>query len=237
MIQYKLKNGLVLVTIVLLFATLFSSTIVLSSDNITGFSPIADFTYNPDDPIIYTHINFKDNSTDTQGEIVSWWWDFDNGYYSDVKNPVHFYNTPGSYNVSLKVTNDTGFSDTVQKEVNVFEDNIPPTVEIVSPEPWNIEFDFFCYKIIIIGPPIFYGRVYVVVNATDNIGVECVEFYIDDIFRDVDYEYPYIWLWNDQSMLFCYELKVVARDFAGNEAVDMKKVWRSQVTPPEINHN
>jgi hypothetical protein len=72
----------------------------------------------------------------------------------------------------------------------------------------------------------------VVVIATDNVGVESVELYIDDNLREVDYEPPYIWVWDEQSMLCLFELKVVALDYAGNKAVDMRKVWRVSLRTP-----
>lgn len=52
--------------------------------------------------------------------------------------------------------------------------------------------------------------------------------------RDIDYEPPYIWIWDEQCKLFAYDLKVVARDYAGNEAVDMRKIWRVQTYPSSL---
>ena len=194
--------------------------------------PIADFSYIPEEPIIYAHVKFNDESTDTEGKIVSWWWDFDDGYYSELRNPTHCFHKIGKYNVSLTVKNDTGFSDTVKKEVIILEDNIPPYVKIIQPQPRYIEFDFLCLTIRIELPyQKIYGKIYVIVDAWDNVGIESVSFYVDDVLRDIDYEPPYIWLWDDQSPLFPYNLKVIARDYVGNEAVDMIRVWRVQVLP------
>jgi len=71
----------------------------------------------------------------------------------------------------------------------------------------------------------------VIVNATDNIGVELVEFYIDGILKDFDYEYPYVMILEIQSMISIYELKAVARDFAGNEASDTITIWILSPSP------
>jgi hypothetical protein len=119
-----------------------------------------------------------------------------------------------------------------------YEDDIPPTVEIIYPESGFYYITLFGLNFKI---PIPYdtvcincrvNHIYVVVNATDNIGVESVSFFIDDEMRDIDYEYPYIWLWEEYSMMILfYELKATARDFAGNEASDMIKVWRFQPSP------
>lgn len=49
-------------------------------------------------------VNFQDVSTTQQGTVQDWLWNFGDGVYSSVKNPVHVYNKAGSYTVSLTVT-------------------------------------------------------------------------------------------------------------------------------------
>ena len=46
-------------------------------------------------------VSFHDSSSMPQ----SWYWDFGDGFYSDLKDPVHYFNKPGSYYVCEKVTN------------------------------------------------------------------------------------------------------------------------------------
>ena len=70
--------------------------------------------YNPKEVI-----NFRDMSIDSDGRIVSWWWDFGNGYYSDLQNPVFQYYQVGTYIVSLTVTDDDGATDTLEREITV----------------------------------------------------------------------------------------------------------------------
>ena len=76
------------------------------------------------------------------------------------------------------------------------------------------------------------GKIYIIVNASDNEGIESVDFYIDDVLRDTDYDPPYIMLWDERTMLFTYEIKVIARDYRGNEAIEIVKVWRVQIRQP-----
>lgn len=47
-------------------------------------------------------VDFKDLSI---GNPVSWNWDFGDGSYSSVPDPTHTYTSPGSYPVTLSVTN------------------------------------------------------------------------------------------------------------------------------------
>lgn len=67
--------------------------------------PAADFTASPlvgDPPLTVT---FRDLS---YGKVDSWLWSFGDGSTSTLPNPVHTYFVPGSYTVSLLVTNAYG---------------------------------------------------------------------------------------------------------------------------------
>ncbi len=57
--------------------------------------------------------------------INSWTWNFGDGYFSSAKNPVHEYDTTGSYNVILEVETLNGCTDTTDITVNMsFTPNI-----------------------------------------------------------------------------------------------------------------
>ncbi|MTK64044.1 MAG: PKD domain-containing protein, partial [Methanobacterium sp.] len=50
--------------------------------------------------------------TDTSSNTpTSWLWDFGDGATSTDQNPVHVYNTPGTYTVTLTATNMAGNSN------------------------------------------------------------------------------------------------------------------------------
>ncbi|MBR9831152.1 PKD domain-containing protein [bacterium] len=58
-------------------------------------------------------VNFQDNSINGSGTINQWLWDFNDGSPAgNNQNPSHTYQTVGSYNVSLKVTDNNGCSNT-----------------------------------------------------------------------------------------------------------------------------
>jgi PKD repeat protein len=59
-------------------------------------------------------IAFTDQSTSDEG-IISWQWGFGDGHVSDEQNPVHTYEEPGAYNVTLIVTEADDDSDTEVK--------------------------------------------------------------------------------------------------------------------------
>jgi len=100
---------------------------MLESINISGpvnIPPIADFTYSPINPTTNDLIQFTDLSTDSDGSIVSWYWNFGDGNTSSVKNTFHSFQVKGLYSVSLLVTDDDGGSDT--KIVDIFVNNFGP---------------------------------------------------------------------------------------------------------------
>ncbi len=77
--------------------------------------PVADFTFAVD----ALQVNFTDTSTDADGVVETWLWDFGNGETSTLQHPVHLYAVAGQYTVTLEVTDDDGLSasDTVVVEV------------------------------------------------------------------------------------------------------------------------
>ncbi len=86
--------------------------------------PLAVATANPLSGTAPLTVNFTgSNSQDDQG-IVSYSWDFKDSSTSGVSNPVHTFNNPGTYIVSLQVTDGGGLSDTATQTITV---NTPST--------------------------------------------------------------------------------------------------------------
>jgi PKD repeat protein len=101
--------------------------------------PVADFSYFPEKPTTLDTIQFTDQSTDLDGNIVSWSWDFGDGNFSTQQNPIHRYDDDGTYTVSLTVTDDERAPNTTTKQVVVA--NIAPTAAFsfspVNPTTWD----------------------------------------------------------------------------------------------------
>jgi len=79
--------------------------------------PAADFTYVIDGMTV----TFTDTSYDPDGVIVGWLWDFGDGTDSTEQNPVHTYTVPGTYTVTLTVTDDDGAWSQVSKIITINE--------------------------------------------------------------------------------------------------------------------
>ncbi len=85
-----------------------------SGFEVTGAStpPVANFVVNTTTVAKNTPVQFTDTSTCIP---MTWSWSFGDGGTSTEQNPVHSYTTPGTYTVTLTVTNTKG-SDTEAKQ-------------------------------------------------------------------------------------------------------------------------
>jgi gliding motility-associated-like protein len=63
-------------------------------------------------------VQFTDLTT-TPGTITSWNWTFGDGASSTTANPLHYYSSAGSYNVTLITTSSFGCTDTMSRPVNI----------------------------------------------------------------------------------------------------------------------
>ena len=65
--------------------------------------------------------SFTDGSSDGDGSVVAWSWDFGDGNTSIVQNPSHSYTAGGTYTVTLTATDDAGAIDSISQGVTVSE--------------------------------------------------------------------------------------------------------------------
>ncbi|HPP78881.1 DUF3821 domain-containing protein, partial [Methanospirillum sp.] len=77
--------------------------------------PVADFSFNPVSPVTGETVQFIDEST---GSPASWQWNFGDATSSSVQSPAHVYYLPGTYNVTLTVSDKYGDSS-ISKSVTV----------------------------------------------------------------------------------------------------------------------
>ncbi len=88
---------------------------VMIHDMSSNNPPAVDFSYNKWRTIAI----FRDRTTDSDGTIVSWRWDFGDGKYSTRQNPWHRYGSYGNYSVTLTVTDNEGLSSSMSKTISI----------------------------------------------------------------------------------------------------------------------
>jgi PKD repeat protein len=85
--------------------------------------PEAQFTWDPDTPGVGDEVEFTDTSTTPEGTtITKWEWDFGDDETSSSTedgDTTHTYSAPGTYTVSLTVTNSDAQTDTVTHDIEV----------------------------------------------------------------------------------------------------------------------
>ncbi len=92
------------------------SFIYIRQKELSNNPPASDFSYAT---MWRKTVRFTDRSTDSDGTIVSWFWNFGDGKTRTRKNPWHRYRKIGNYSVTLTVTDDGGVSKSTSKTVFV----------------------------------------------------------------------------------------------------------------------
>jgi hypothetical protein len=79
-----------------------------TTKTITVHNNYPEVFFEPEYKIVFVNetVNFTENSTDIDGYITKYYWDFDDGTNSTVKNINHSYSKSGYYSISLEITDD-----------------------------------------------------------------------------------------------------------------------------------
>ncbi|HEC81985.1 MAG TPA: hypothetical protein ENI42_06140, partial [Thermoplasmatales archaeon] len=132
---------------------------------------------------------------------------------------------PGEYTFKVKAKNSEGEEDPLPATRSfAVKHGVPPTVEIKKPGGSM----YISNRWISIPISFVVGDVDIKVEATDESGVEKVDFYVDGKLKHRDYYSPYIYsIWHDFSLLpKKHVIHVVAYDTVGLTASDEVTVWR-----------
>lgn len=105
------------------------SAYIFTSESVNQ-PPLAEFSWMPQDPIQNQIITFNaSESSDTDGTIALYEWDWNNDGIPDENHTTptatHSWSQPGTYPVSLIVTDDQGAIGSISKDVNVSKITLP----------------------------------------------------------------------------------------------------------------
>jgi len=81
--------------------------------------PTADFTVTPYPPTTWDILSFTDQSSDPDGTIVAWSWNFGDGTSSSDQDPFHQYGLPSTYACTLEVLDDDGLTHSSASAITV----------------------------------------------------------------------------------------------------------------------
>ena len=99
--------------------------VLYSANSIYGQCPVnADFTFSPASPVRGEKVYFNGSlSSDSDGYIVKWEWDFGDGKTATGEKVNHRYTWTGTssrtFNVVLKVTDNKGGQNATQQPVTI----------------------------------------------------------------------------------------------------------------------
>ncbi len=109
--------------------------------------PVPRFTFSPANPLVNQWITFDATpSSDPDGTIVSYRWDFGDGATGTGARITKRYSAAGTYTVTLTVTDNRGASASTSQQVTVASPNQPPVASFTftpaNPNPGNtVTFD------------------------------------------------------------------------------------------------
>lgn len=91
----------------------------LTAASLLNAIPHAAFTFTPDTATVQDRLSFQDASTDRDGMITGWHWDFGDGSTAVTSDPTHQYTTNGTYTVTLTVTDTLGSTATTSQTLTI----------------------------------------------------------------------------------------------------------------------
>lgn len=163
--------------------------------------------------------NFDATCTTGGNGSLSYAWNFGDGSSATGANVSHTFASTNTYNVQLTVTDPLNQTDTTSRPVSVScGDTIRPTVSLTA--PGNLQY--------------IWGNATFSANASDNVGVDKVQFLLGNQVICTDHNPP----WSCQGNVDIYPtgpytVKAVAFDDCGNDGTSAARTVRV-VSNPEM---
>ncbi len=100
----------------------------------TNENPTASFVYSPTNPSVGEKVHFNAaESSDSDGTIVAYKWDYGDGRSGSGEKTNHSYNQAGTFSVVLVVEDNSGNRDSTSETITVTEGDAPTASFVYSP--------------------------------------------------------------------------------------------------------
>jgi PKD domain-containing protein/Big-like domain-containing protein len=151
----------------------------------------------------------------------SYTWNLGDGTIKEGKEVAHTYTNPGTYELSLTIQDEQGYTCNATKTITITVDTTPPIIDIFRPTRAlyikNCEIrENYNRK------PLIFGGFEIIANCTDQeSGIDHVAFYINDELQTIDYTKPYSYKWikiNNPTFNHQYTIKIISKNKAGKES-------------------
>ena len=208
-----------------------SPAITVTVDTIIdNIPPIVNIINPPNGQLVSGNVNIVAEASDDNGvERVEFYVDGSLGQTVTTPPYNYLWNTntvtAGNHNLYAKaidLNNNSAVSPVITVTVDSTIDNTPPAVNIVNPPNGQI----------------VSGNVNIVAEATDDNGVERVEFYVDGVLGQTVTTPPYNYLWNTSLVpAGNHNLYAKAFDLNNNSTISpiITVTIAADVTPPVVN--
>lgn len=155
-----------------------TATVALSyTASMANQSPVAKFTTSLQSGSAPLAVNFDGSlSSDPDGTISSYYWNFGDGSTATGPYVSHTYTTNGSFVATLTVTDDDGAASSSTTTITT-ADTIRPSINLTAP----INGSRFAAR----------SLVTATASASDNVGISKVKFYVNGYLKCTDYSATY----------------------------------------------
>lgn len=183
---------------------------IIVSEGATDYDPVARFTFSPSDPEPAENINFNASlSSDPDGSIASYSWDFGDSTTGSTVNVTKSYASAGSYSVNLTVTDDQGAT-------NSFVQTVTVTAEAVSGQGGFTERIMPDFDINILRSPSYvvttpWESYFTVDGTIHNKGAFQQEVVVEYVMKNEDGEV--VWEKTESFLLQARETRPITVDF------------------------
>jgi hypothetical protein len=135
------KSTTFLVLATFLLSTIVALDMIACARAQENQPPTADFNIvSSPKPTVDEDITFLDQSSDPDGNIKLWFWDFGDGTSSTAQSVTHRYFALGTFIVNLTVTDDGGKTGAISKSLTIYD--VLPPVTVDDYDGWGHTSDF-----------------------------------------------------------------------------------------------